>query len=259
MITMRLMRVRRSALASLEADHTPGAVAQRLRRGPKTSYSQELVYGAVDGTITTFAVVAGARGASVAMPIVVILGLANLLADGFSMAVGNFLGVRTTAERRQRVRAEELEHIHRVPEGEREEIRQIYEAKGFGGDDLDGVVDIVTADRERWVQTMLVEEHGFDTSSPDPVRTAAATFFAFCTAGLLPLFPFVVDVALGWPFGDPFLAAATMTGAGFIAIGAIRGAVAQVSRIRSALETLLLGGVAAGLAFGVGHVLRNLA
>lgn len=242
----------------LQSEHTPAA-ARRLRRGPKASYGRELVYGAVDGTVTTFAVVAGARGASVSVAIVVTLGLANLVADGFSMAVGNFLGVRTAEERREQVRAQELEHIAKVPDGEREEIRQIFASKGFAGPDLDRVVDIVTADPDRWVQTMLVEEHGLDPGSPRPIRTAAATFVAFVVAGFLPLAPFVVDLSVGWPFGDPFTAAAVATGVGFAGIGAARGALSGVSRVRAAAETVMLGGAAAGLAYAVGHALRNLA
>ncbi|MDZ7676109.1 MAG: VIT1/CCC1 transporter family protein [Acidimicrobiales bacterium] len=244
-------------MEDLGSEHTPDAVARRLLGGPKESYSRELVYGAVDGAVTTFAVVAGARGASVSMSIVVVLGLANLLADGFSMAVGNYLGVRTSEERRRRVRAEELEHIAHVPEGEREEVRQIYEAKGFTGDDLERVVEVVTEDHERWVQTMLVEEHGFTTVAPQPLRTATATFVAFCVAGLLPLTPFLIELAATWPVGDPFVSSAVATGVAFVAIGVARGAITELSRVRTAAQTLGLGGGAAVLAFGVGHVLRG--
>ncbi|MDE0802150.1 MAG: VIT1/CCC1 transporter family protein [Acidimicrobiales bacterium] len=243
--------------AALRREHTPEVVAVRLSGGPRESYARELVYGAVDGAITTFAVVAGARGASLAASVVVALGFANLVADGFSMSIGNYLGVRTAEERRERVLAEEHEHIERVPDGEREEIRQIFRAKGFTGEDLDRAVEVITADRDRWAQTMMVEEHGFASVEAQPWKTAAATFGAFCMAGVVPLLPFVVELVGGMTLGSPFAVSAMATGLAFLLIGAVRGRVTGGSSLRSALQTLALGGTAASLAFGVGLALRT--
>lgn len=242
----------------LRVQHTRQAVSRRLRRGPRESYALELVYGAVDGAVTTFAVVAGARGAAVPASIVVTLGFANLLADGFSMSIGNYLGVRTTQERRQRLRAQELEHIARVPDGEREEVRQIFEAKGFTGDDLERAVEIITADRDRWVQTMLIEEHGFPPVGARARKTATATFVAFCAAGILPLLPFVAQIAGTRPPGSPFAISALATGLSFVFIGAVRGRVTETSSWASALQTAALGGFAASVAYAVGLALRGL-
>ena len=133
-----------------------------------------LVYGGVDGAVTTFAIVSGVAGAELEATIVLILGAANLLADGFSMAVGSFLGARTEADHRRRIRAIEEDHIDRVPEGEREEVRQIYRAKGFDGALLEQVVQRVTADRDLWIETMLVEEHGLPPVARSPGRAAVA-------------------------------------------------------------------------------------
>lgn len=114
-------------------DHRPEAIRRRPAARPTTSVARDLVYGAVDGVVTTFAVVAGVAGAGLETGIVVILGLANLGADGFSMDVSNFLGTRTELERRRRVRSEEERHVATVPEGEREEIRQILARCGSTG------------------------------------------------------------------------------------------------------------------------------
>jgi VIT1/CCC1 family predicted Fe2+/Mn2+ transporter len=179
----------KSAGAALVASHTPEAIAARLRIGPRRSYLRDLVYGAIDGTVTTFAVVAGVRGASLEATIVVILGVANLAADGFSMAASNYLGIRADEQRQARIRRQELEHVARIPAGEREEVRQIYAAKGLQGDALERVVAAITADPTSWVDTMLVEEHGFAPQASTPFRSAIATFLAFVVVGFVPVAP----------------------------------------------------------------------
>jgi len=148
--------------------HTPDRVKQRLEDGAPQSYLKDMVYGGIDGTITTFAVVSGVVGAELAAGIVVILGLANLFADGFSMAVSNFLGTKAEQQLLHMIRKEEENEIQLIPEGEREEIRQIYAAKGFDGELLEQVVEVITSNEQVWVDTMLLEEHGLLLDGPEP-------------------------------------------------------------------------------------------
>ena len=115
----------------LEHEHSPEAIKERLAKGSVHNYLRDFVYGGVDGAVTTFAVVAGTIGASLAPRIVIILGVANLIADGFSMAASNFLGTRAERDDYDRIARLEAKHIEIDPEGEREEIRQIYAAKDF--------------------------------------------------------------------------------------------------------------------------------
>ncbi len=128
----------------LEREHTPRAIATRLAESAKHSYLGDFVLGAVDGTVTTFAVVAGAAGLSSGVAIV--LGTANLLADGFSMAASNYMATKSEGEVAERARKTEEQHIELVPDGEREELRQIFGAKGFDGDLLEKVVEVITMD-----------------------------------------------------------------------------------------------------------------
>src|SRR5262245_3025507 len=116
---------------SLAEQHTPKAIRERLARGPAHSYLGDFVLGAIDGCVTTFAVVAGVAGAGLSPTVVIIMGLANVLADGFSMAVGNFLGTKSDRQVVERIRRMEEMHIDKVPDAEREEIRQIFAGKGF--------------------------------------------------------------------------------------------------------------------------------
>ncbi len=246
-------------LSSLEHDHSTDAIQRRLSRPPAVSYLRDFVYGAIDGAITTFAVVAGARGANLDDSVVVILGVANLFADGFSMAVSNYLGTRAEREQRERARWTEERHIEAVPEGEREEIRQLFAAKGFDGRDLERVVDVITADRERWIDTMMSEELGYGTDSGSPVRAAASTFAAFVAVGSLPLVVYVVDVIAPGDIAHPFTWSAALTAVAFFTVGALKARVVALRWWRAGVETLAVGGAAAAVAYVVGVALQGVA
>jgi len=248
-----------SGETSLRDEHTPLAVRKRLRDKPTPSYLQDFIYGAVDGAITTFAVVAGVQGASLDETVVIILGGANLIADGFSMAVSNFLGTRAERQQRERARRNEQLHIQVVPDGEREEIRQIFAAKGFEGDDLERVVDVITADPELWTDTMMSEELGFGSTMPNEYRAASATLAAFLMVGFLPLTVFVYDLAAPRDVEQPFVWSAVMTGVAFFVVGALKSRFVDQSWWRSALETLAVGGLAATLAYAAGAFLQSVA
>lgn len=243
----------------LAAEHTPEAVRARLAAGPDHSYLRDFVYGAIDGTVTTFAVVAGATGAGLAAGLVLVFGVANLLADGFSMAVSNYLGTRADEERRERLRAEEREHVRLIPEGEREEIRQIFAAKGLAGDELERVVAVITDDEGLWIETMLREEHGLPVVGRSAPRAGLSTFVAFMSVGAVPLVVFVIDIAAPGLVPNPILWSALMTAVAFFATGVAKAYVVQERWMRSGLETLALGGGAALLAFAAGLLLRGLA
>jgi VIT1/CCC1 family predicted Fe2+/Mn2+ transporter len=230
-----------------------------LRAGPARSYLRDVVYGAIDGTVTTFAVVAGVAGAGLDATVVVILGVANLVADGFSMAASNFLGARSEAQRRERTRREEERHVALVPHGEREEVRQLLGGWGLEGQLREEVLDVVTADPERWVGLMMEQEHGLPASPARPWVAALATFVAFVAVGGIPLVPFMVDALPGVDLHGAFAWSASTTAAAFLLIGVGKAVVVEQGRWRSGLETLLVGGSAAGLAYVVGVVLGGLA
>ena len=248
-----------AAPCELHDEHQPEEIARRLARPPATSMARHLVYGAIDGIVTTFAVVAGVAGAGLGARIIVILGLANLGADGFSMAASNFLGTRTENERRRRIMHQEYRHVEEVPEGEREEIRQILARWGIDGHALEASTDAVTAHPDRWVDAMMQLEHGFGPTEERPIQAALATFGAFLVAGFVPISPFVFTAATGVEVWAPYGMSAALTAVGFVAVGLAKARVAGVSLWRSAMVTLGVGGLAASVAYLAGLALAGLA
>jgi len=234
----------------MEHDHSSAAIEQRLAAGPRHNYLRDWIYGGVDGSVTTFAVVTGVVGAQLSPWVILVMGFANLFADGFSMAASNFLGTRAEHDDLKRLEAIENRHIDLAPEGEREEVRQIYLNKGFAGEDLERVVDLVTADRERWVKTMLTEEYGLPQEVRSPWWAAISTFSAFLVCGLIPLLPFLFSTERALMLSIVF------TGGVFFFIGSVRSRWSTSSWWYSGATTLMVGAAAAALAYAIGALLR---
>ena len=192
-------------------------------------------------------------GARLTASVILIMGFANLIADGFSMASSNYLGTKTEHEDLERLRAIEHHHIEHYPDGEREEVRQIFMEKGFEGDDLERVVELITSDHGRWVATMLTEEYGLPREVRPPLIAATVTFVAFVVCGLVPLMPFLINGQ------HSFSISAVMTGAVFFAIGSAKSRWSTVAWWKSGFWTLVVGSVAAALAYCVGLLLKGLA
>lgn len=220
-------------------------------------YIGEFVYGGIDGSVTTFAVVAGAAGAQLDSAVVIILGFANLIADGFAMSVGSYLSTKSEKQKYQKYKNTEYWEVENLPDKEREEIREIYAAKGFEGELLEQVVDQITADKDRWVDVMMKEELEMAEETKSPIAMGAVTFVSFVILGFIPLVIYVIDYTVGTT-ADLFLYSSVMTFIIFGLIGFAKSYVTNTSRIRGMFETLFLGGSAAVLAYFVGDVLEKL-
>ncbi len=227
------------------------------RLGKVQEYLGEFVYGGIDGCVTTFAVVAGAVGAGLESAIIIILGFANLLADGFAMSIGAYLSSKSERENYEKHRNIEMWETEHMPEHEREEVREIFAAKGFEGELLEQAVEVITADREQWVDTMMTDELGMMKNQKSPFTIGGVTFGSFLLVGLVPLLVYV------WDFISPlsknlFLYASVLTGLGFVGVGWLKSYVTQSSRMKGILETLVLGAIAATVAYFVGDILERL-
>ncbi|MGB5236743.1 MAG: VIT1/CCC1 transporter family protein, partial [Flavobacteriaceae bacterium] len=189
--------------------------------------------------------------------IIIVLGFANLLADGFAMSVGAYLSSKSNKDNYQKYRQIEYREIKDTPEDEREEIRQIYRAKGFSGDLLEQVVQVITSDKDRWVNDMMREELEMFDEDKSPIAIGAVTYISFIFIGLIPLIIYVVD--LFYPLNENlFLISSILTALGFLIIGLFKAHVNHTFYWKGMLETLLLGGIAAVVAYYVGDLLQSL-
>jgi len=236
----------------MEHEHTHEAIHQRIAAGPPHSYLRDWVYGGIDGIVTTFAIVAGVVGARLSPHIILILGGASLLADGFAMAAGDYLATRSEEEEFHHAEAVERRHIAAYPEGEREEVREILLARGIPGELLEKVTASITADRDLWVRLMLREEYGLPDAVRSPRRAAVVTFSAFLVCGFIPLIPFVATMK------NAFWTACVITGVMFFVIGGLKSRSSTRPWWYSGSTTFLIGGAAATAAYVVGAWIRGL-
>jgi VIT1/CCC1 family predicted Fe2+/Mn2+ transporter len=263
-ITKRLDEARRAFenkdLEASRAAHSPKVIAQAMERhgGTGAQYVGDMVYGGLDGIVTTFAVVSGVAGAELGAGIVLILGLANLFADGLSMATGAYLSSKSQREYYDRERQREAWEVKHFPEGERAELVEIYKGKGYSPEDASRLAAIQSQDEALWVDAMMVQELGLLPDDRTPLLTAAATLSAFVVAGSLPLLVYLLGLVV--PV-DPALAFPTslvLSGVALFALGAAKVLVTERNWFRSGLEMLVVGGLAAGVAYLIGFLLQGL-
>ena len=234
----------------MEHEHSPDAIRKRLESGPQHNYLRDWIYGGIDGAVTTLAVVTGVAGAELSSWIILALGFANLFADGFSMAASNYLGTKSEHDDWRRLQTIENRHIDLAPEGEREEVRQIFARKGFEGEELERIVELITADRERWIQTMLMDEYGLPHAIRSPWIAAFSTFTAFLICGIVPLLPYLFVNA------NSLTLSVTLTGVVFFVIGSVKSRWSTSSWWYSGFTTLVIGGIAASLAYFTGVIIK---
>lgn len=182
-------------------------------------------------------------------------GFANLVADGFSMAGSNYEGGRPNWRRFSSAEQTECQHIALVPEVEREETRQLFQAQGFEGELVEQAVDGLCCDPEVWVPTMLREEYRLSADGISPLRSDLTTFAAFLSVGTLPLVPYALPRL---STSTQFLASLGLAVAVYLGIGMLKSAVYGASVWRSGLRTLLMGTAAAGSAFATGYFVEGL-
>ena len=219
----------------------------------------DFIYGSIDGAVTTFAIVAGVMGASLPSVIILILGFANLFADGFSMAAANYQASKARNEFVEMKRKQEEWEIDNLEEQEIEEIRDIYRKKGFKDQLLEDVVRIITSRRKVWIDTMMKEELGLIEDEKNPIHSSVSTFVGFNLIGLIPLIPFMIFMILGIELNsEAFMYSIVSVVVAFLLVGMIKGKIVKKSMLHSGINTLIIGGIAAIVAYLVGYGLNFL-
>ena len=222
-------------------------------------YFDDFIYGSIDGAVTTFAIVAGVMGASLPSVIILILGFANLFADGFSMAAANYQASKARNEFIEMKRKQEEWEIENLEEQEKDEIRDIYKEKGFKDKLLEDVVRIITSRRKVWIDTMMKEELGLIEDGKNPMQSSVSTFVGFNVVGLIPLIPFMIFMIIGIEVNsEAFVYSTVSVFAAFFLVGMIKGKIVKKSMLYSGISTLIIGGIAAVVAYLVGYGLNFL-
>ncbi len=245
---------RKRQLLKAPENSTNHALENMTHRMDTGKFIGDFVYGANDGIITTFAVVTGAVGASLSPLVIIILGFANLFADGFSMGASSFLSKRSNNDYQKGQRLKEEWEIKHFPELEVTEVRTIYEKQGFTGDQLDKAVAMTIKDKKKWVDIMMIHELGILEDYDDkPWEHGLATFGAFVIAGLMPLLPFLL------PFftKNTLLYSPLFAGVALFTAGALQTLITPKTWWKGGIEMLLVGGAAGTVSFLVGYLLKQ--
>ena len=229
------------------------------KQSPFAEYFKEVIYGGIDGIVTTFAVVAGFSGAALANEtttqlsflVVLLFGLANLFADGVSMGLGNFLSIRSEKDQYTAARAKERDEVRLNPQLEYEETIAIMMHKGFSQTEATKLADIYRTNEEYWVDFMMNHELAMpDVRDENEVLAGLATFGSFLVFGAIPLLPFMLmQDGLA---ADAFMFSIMGTLAALMLLGLLKWKVTGSSLWKSLFEVVVVGGVAAFIAFWVG-------
>lgn len=233
------------------------------RKSPFAEYFKEVIYGGIDGIVTTFAVVSGFAGAALSSDtttqlsfiIVLLFGLANLFADAVSMGLGNFLSVRSEKDQYAILRSKEQALIQMNPEVERQETIVLMQAKGFSETDAKTLADIYSTNEDYWLDFMMANEYEMsDPRGDNPVLTGLTTFGSFIVFGAIPILPFVFlqDVT---PI-QMFQVSTVGTAFALVLLGLMKWKIVGTGFSRSLGEVVLVGATASIIAFVVGTFFR---
>ncbi len=214
----------------------------------QSSYIRDVVFGFGDGVNTSLGIVAGVGAAEISAGIVILAALVGMFTGAKAMAVQNYLAVKSQREILESEIKRELYEIEHLPDRERKEIEEIYEAKGFEGEELQKVVDKITSDKDVWLKTMLTEELGLNLEiAGHPLKSAFTMFGAFLLGGILPIIPFFFTgglvallIGIGISITSSFI------------VGAKKSKMAKKNWVRGGIEMAGLGTGIALLGYGIG-------
>ena len=224
----------------------------------ESNYIRDLVFGFGDGVNTSLGIVAGVGGAIIAADVVILAALIGMFTGAKAMAVQNYLAVKSQREiLESEIKREEYE-IQTIPEKEREEIEEIYRAKGFEGEELSRIISKITSSKDVWLKTMLTEELGLNLEIVgNPLKGALVMFGSFLLGGILPILPYFAVKAGLIPSVAAIVVAIVISVTSSFIVGALKGRMAKKSWVKGGLEMAGLGTGIALVGYGIGSELAN--
>ena len=215
---------------------------------------RDVVIGMADGLTVPFALAAGLSGAAASSGIVVTAGLAEIAAGSIAMGLGGYLAARSDAEHYNSERLREVREVAEKRDAERDEVSEVFEGYGLSAAQIAPILDAFEKDKEAWVDFMMRFELGLERPDPRRARRSALTIAgAYIAGGLVPLAPYMVmrdlGPALEWSIALTLVA--------LFLFGYYKGTFTGVKPLKSALQTTLVGGLAAGAAFGIARAISG--
>jgi VIT1/CCC1 family predicted Fe2+/Mn2+ transporter len=233
--------------------HPSRYTRERWHRAGQGESLRNFVFGTSDGLITVLAFVAGVSASLAQRHLVLLAGLSEMFAGALSMGLGAFLGARAERDLYHRERAREMREVREVPHLERDELRQIYRKKGFEGDELERVVDVLTATTKRWVDVMMAEELGLARPTSSATKAGVVVGLSYLVAASVPLLPY-----LFLPMRTALFASVVLTGVVLLAVGVGKARFTNRPPLRGAIETLLAGWAGTAVCWGIGQLASHL-
>lgn len=218
---------------------------------------RDTVIGMADGLTVPFALAAGLTGAIDSVEIIVTAGFAEIAAGSIAMGLGGYLAAKSDAEHYAKEREREKREVVEIPDEEMREVAQVFKSYGLSDKDSAPIVEALSKNPKKWVDFMMRFELGLE--KPDPKRALASALTiggAYAVGGLIPLSPYVVaSVFENMTVTTALLISVTLTLVALFVFGFIKGRFTGTRPLRSALQTALIGSVAAGAAFGIARLI----
>jgi len=218
-----------------------------------TETVRDIVIGMSDGLTVPFALAAGLSGAHVGTSVVVLAGLAEIAAGCIAMGLGGYLAARTDAEHYENELQREQQETREIPQEEANEVAKVFQNWGLTDQQIEPIVAAIISDEKRWIDFMMKYE--LNLEKPDPKRavvSAATIGLSYVAGGLIPLAPyfFVTDLTTA------LTASVSLTLTALVIFGAIKARFTGIPILRGAMQTALIGGLAASAAFLIARVFR---
>jgi vacuolar iron transporter family protein len=215
---------------------------------------RDIVIGMSDGLTVPFALAAGLSGVANSTSIVIVGGLAEIAAGSIAMGLGGYLAARSDAEHYASERDREQNEIHSVPEKELEEVEQVFSNYGLTSEQSSFVARELSQRPAAWVDFMMRFELGLEEPNPKRALSSALTIgLSYIAGGLVPLIPYMLIHTTG----EALVFSVIFTLLALLIFGYVKGRFTGARPLRSAIQTALIGGLAAAAAFGLAKLISR--